>query len=987
MTFSPLKGFGRPIAIRLTAILAHALLGAAAVGAQQQVDVLIRGGTMVDGTGGPPRAADVGIRGDRIAFIGNAAGARVTATRTIDARGLIVAPGFIDPHTHTAGDLANAQRRANLPYLMQGVTTVVTNNDGGGGIEIGKALDVLTTNGIGTNALLYIGQGSVRGRVLGMSDAAPTAAQLDSMRAIVARAMDDGAIGLSTGLYYAPGSYATTEEVIELAKVASAKGGIYDSHVRDESSYTIGLIGSVLETIRIGREAQLPVHISHIKALGADVWGQADSVNALIRRARADGIDVTADQYPYTASGTSVGASLLPRWAEAGGNDSLRSRFANPAVRARIVREMEDNLRRRGGAASLLMTSTRDTTILGKTLDVIARARNVAPVEAAVQIILNGGSGVASFNMNEKDIETFMVQDFVGTGSDGSDGHPRKYGTFPRLLREYVFTRHILTLPQAVHRSSALTAQQLRIQDRGVLATGKFADVIVFDSATVADRSTYREPTLLATGMRYVLVNGIVAVDDGKATGVMGGRALRRAGSVTSRRSVPDSVAARIDAVFARYAANAPGCAVGVFQNGAIAYARGYGSANLEYGTPITATTPFIMGSVSKQFTAAAIALLIEDGRIGLNDDVRKYVPELPNYGAPITIDQLVHHTSGLRDFWAIVQTAGMRNDDGYTVADVLRLAARQKHLNFAPGTEYDYSNTGYVVLGVVVQRVTGKSLRDFADERIFRPLGMTHTHYHDDHTMIVDGRAAAYNPAPDGGWRINVWNNDIVGQGGVMTTVEDLLAWDENFYSGTVGGRGFLARQLTQGRLANDSLLSYAFGLVVGEYRGQKMVEHTGATGGYRTVITRFPATHMSAVVLCNVGTADPATLAHRVADVVIASSFAAPVAVAGPRNGVAPSRTAPAAFVVQQLAPFAGRFYSAELDAVYVLRVSGQALVLERPRARPDTLRAVDARTFRVAGNTLRFTLPAKGSAPSFLLDVGRSRGVEFQRTTDRR
>ena len=495
---------------------------------QEQVDILIRGGTVVDGTGSAPRAGDVGIRGDRIVFVGDAATSGVTASRTIEARGAIVAPGFIDPHTHTGGDLSSPARKANLPYLMQGVTTVVTNNDGGGPIEIGRQLEGWRTNGIGTNAAVYVGQGSVRSQVMGMSAAAPSGAQLDSMRAIVRRAMDQGAIGLSTGLYYAPGSWATTEEVIELARIAARQGGIYDSHLRDESSYTIGLIGSILETIRIGREAQLPVHIAHIKALGADVWGQADTVIALIRAARAAGIEVTADQYPYTASGTSVGASLLPRWAEAGGSDSLRARVADSATRARLVRDMEGNLRRRGGAASLLMTSTRDSSILGRTLEEIAAARRIPPVEAAIQIILSGGASVASFNMNEQDIEKFMVQDFVATGSDGSDGHPRKYGTFPKLLREYVYTKQVLTLAQAVHRGSARPAQQLRIKDRGTLAPGQFADVIVFAPDVVADRSTYREPTALAVGMRYVLVNGVVTVDDGTYNGATAGRALRR---------------------------------------------------------------------------------------------------------------------------------------------------------------------------------------------------------------------------------------------------------------------------------------------------------------------------------------------------------------------------------------------------------------------------------------------------------------------------
>jgi N-acyl-D-amino-acid deacylase len=503
-------------------------VSAAQSAAQQRVDVLIRGGSVIDGTGSAARQADVGITGERIVFVGNAATARITAARAIDATGLIVAPGFIDPHTHTAGDLSNAARKNNLPYLMQGVTTVVTNNDGGGPVNVGKQIAAWRNNGIGTNAAVYIGQGSVRGAVVGPSASVATPAQIDSMRKIVTHAMDDGAIGMSTGLYYAPGSYATTEEVIELAKAAAAKGGLYDTHMRDESSYTIGLIGSVNEVIRIGREAHIPVHISHIKALGVDVWGQSDTVIALMKTARASGIDITAGQYPYTASGTSVEASLLPRWAESGGNDSVRMRLEDPAMRARIVTEMEDNMRRRGGAASLLMVSTRDTSILGKRLDAIAAARHTTPIEAAIQIILNGGSSVASFNMNESDIDKFMVQDFIVTDSDGSDGHPRKYGTFPKIIREYVLTKHLLTMPQAIRRSSSRTATILGFKDRGTLAPGAFADVIAFDPATIGDKSTYEQPTILAAGMRYVFVNGVAAVDGGKPTGANAGKVLTR---------------------------------------------------------------------------------------------------------------------------------------------------------------------------------------------------------------------------------------------------------------------------------------------------------------------------------------------------------------------------------------------------------------------------------------------------------------------------
>ena len=410
----------------------------AATEAQQQVDVLIQGGSVIDGTGIAARKADVGIRGDRITFVGDAASARVTGAKVINAAGLIVAPGFIDPHSHTAEDLSSPQRKANLPYLMQGVTTVVTNNDGGGSVDIGPLLAEWTRNGIGTNAAVYIGQGSVRRAVMGMSDAAPTPAQLDSMKKLVATGMDQGAIGMSTGLYYAPGSYSSTEEVIELAKVAASKGGRYDSHIRDESSYTVGLIAAVNEVIRIGRETRMPVHISHIKALGVDVWGQSDTVIALMKKARAEGIEITASQYPYTASGTSVGSALLPRWAEVGGRDSLFWRIRDSATHQRLVVEMTENLRRRGGANSLLITGGRDSTIRGKRLDEVARTWTTTPVEAAMKIILNGGASLASFNMDEKDIVNFMKQDFIATDSDGSDGHPRKYGAYPKFFHEYV---------------------------------------------------------------------------------------------------------------------------------------------------------------------------------------------------------------------------------------------------------------------------------------------------------------------------------------------------------------------------------------------------------------------------------------------------------------------------------------------------------------------------------------------------------------------
>jgi len=493
-----------------------------------KLDLLLVHGTLIDGSGSDPRAGAVGIRGDQIVFLGDSEKASVAAGRTIDVSGLIVAPGFIDPHTHTFDDLSTPPRNSNEPYLMQGVTTVVTGNDGSGPLPIAPALQKWDRQGMGTNALLLVGMCSVRQKIMGMVDAAPSAEQLTAMKSLVAQGMDDGAFGLSSGLFYAPCSFAATEEVIELAKVAAAKHGYYDTHMRDESSYTIGLLGSIRETIRIGKEAGLPAHISHIKALGTDVWGQSTEAISLIKEARAQGLEVTADQYPYNASGTSLVPALVPRWAEAGGREQMLKRFDEPAARPRLLQEMASNLKRRGGAESMLITASADARAVGKNLKQISDERHESPLDAALELIKAGPNDVASFNMSEDDIENFMKQDFVMTGSDGSNGHPRKCGTFPRKIREYALKRKVISLPFAIRSSSGLTAQTIGIKNRGLLREGYFADVIVFDPKTISEQSTYEHSEVLARGVRYVIVNGKLAVEDGKYTGALTGRALRK---------------------------------------------------------------------------------------------------------------------------------------------------------------------------------------------------------------------------------------------------------------------------------------------------------------------------------------------------------------------------------------------------------------------------------------------------------------------------
>jgi len=500
----------------------------------QPLDFLLVGGQVVDGAGSAPRRADVGIRGDRIVFIGNASAARLRAKKIISAKGLFVCPGFIDPHTHADGYLNDPVRRNNLNYITQGVTTVVVGNDGGGPINVAAALARYQRQGIGTNVAVLTGFGTIRRAVMGMVDAAPTPAQLKQEEADVRTAMLQGAFGLSTGLFYAPQSFSKTDEVIALARVAARYGGFYDTHMRDEDSYSIGLLGAIDETLQIGRQAHILVHISHIKALGPEVWGESVPAIAKINAARAAGQKVLACQYPYRGSGTALPAALLPPWAQAGTLAQRAARLADPAQRRRLLAAIVQNIKRRGGANTLLFTSRKMPELYAKTLAQVAAARKTPPAETALEILQTSSRnhtfnqlGLISFNMSEKDIDNFMRQPWDMTCSDGSPGHPRLYGTFPRKLRLYVFQKKLITLPFMVHVSSDLPAEMLGLRDRGLLREGYIADVIAFDPKTIADRATYTHPRVLSTGVQYVFINGVEAVNNGKYTGVLAGRALR----------------------------------------------------------------------------------------------------------------------------------------------------------------------------------------------------------------------------------------------------------------------------------------------------------------------------------------------------------------------------------------------------------------------------------------------------------------------------
>jgi len=433
-----------------------------------------------------------------------------------------------------------------------------------------------------------------------------------------------------------------------------------------------------------------------------------------------------------------------------------------------------------------------------------------------------------------------------------------------------------------------------------------------------------------------------------------------------------------------------PGCALAVARGGKVIYENGYGLANVEDGVRITPQTVFDIGSTSKQFTSASILLLEKQGKLSLRDDIRKYLPEIPDYGHRITILHLLNHTSGLRDYLTLFELAGVNTDSVTTDDDALAVIARQKALNFDPGSDWLYSNSGFFLLSVIVKRASGRSLREFAAQNIFEPLQMKHTVFRNEHAQLLPNRALAYDPK-GGGYALDVSYFEQTGDGAVHTSVEDLLKWDENFYSGKVGGQAFLEELEEPGKLNNGKTLDYAKGLFVGRYRGLRFVDHGGSWGGYRAQLLRFPEQHFSVACLCNLSNANPEKRAHEVADIFLAAEMKEPkpVAAAG-RRSQDKKETIPLS--ADQLNAYSGNFRSEELLATYSIGVEDARLVLENIQngdgflhASPrSALRPVGQNTFVVDDEGLEFIFErdAKGNVGSFELNAGRTKGLTFQR-----
>jgi N-acyl-D-amino-acid deacylase len=512
-----------------TAALTVAAAGAGGQDAPPAYDIVIRNGRVLDGSGNPWFRADIGIKGDRITRVG-AIPRTEKAAVTIDARDRIVAPGFIDVHSHALESLTRADLREARPLLAQGVTTLVGNPDGGGPVDLkAQAAALEADGGPGVNAALLIGHASVRRAVIGDGNRQPTAEELDRMRALVRQAAADGAYGLSSGLFYTPGRFAKLEEVIALAREA---GGVYASHIRDEGDYDIGVVASVDQVIRVAEEAGVTGIVTHMKCLGPDSWGLSKALIARIDAARSRGVGIFADQYPYSASSTSLAAATMPGETGAGAREAMEG----VESRAKFLALLKENIRRRGGPASIVIASGRGAAdVAGRSLEAIAKMRGTTPEQAAADIILAGGASIVSHNMSEADVTAIMRQPWTMASSDGgltlpgpSRPHPRNNGAFARRLTHYVREARVLSLEDAVRSATSLPARVFGLTGRGELREGALADVIVFDLGNVVDRATYESPHEMATGMDWVLVNGRVAVKDGAFTGVRAGSVLRR---------------------------------------------------------------------------------------------------------------------------------------------------------------------------------------------------------------------------------------------------------------------------------------------------------------------------------------------------------------------------------------------------------------------------------------------------------------------------
>ena len=757
--------------LRHCALLLIALAAATASGADQvSFDVVIHNGKIVDGTGAPWYRADIGIRAGKIVAIGRLADAK--ASKSIDASGLIVAPGFIDMMGQTASPLMNDPQAA-FNVLSQGITTI----NCGEGVSAAPQADadvartgwrtfgeyflMLEQAGLPVNVVQTIGHTQVRRLVIGDVDRRPTDAELDEMKSLVQKAMDDGAIGLSTALIYPPAVYATTEEIAALAGVAGASGGRYYTHMRNEGDQ---LLEAIEEALEIGQQAQTPVHIFHLKAAGQQNWGKIDLAIARIKAARASGQEVAADIYPYINNGLGIAAFIHPRHFREG-RERLLKQLDDPELRATIQHEMEseegwENWFRHTGKnwdKVILgrIEAAEYSQFSGQSLGEIARLTNNDPWDVFFEITRFGAFALPQ-SMSDANKIRLMQQDFVSFCTDvGPAGgsriasHPRGYGAFPRMISMYVRELGTISLERAVAQASALAANEVMAFDRGRISIGLAADLILFDYERIEDKATFEQPDAAAVGMEFVLVNGQVVYENGRMTGRRSGRVLRGPGWNRDRRSAAvstgkvDDLMKPFDDLMSQFLDDyrIAGAALAVTDRGRVVYSRGFGYADLSTLETVTPEHRFRIASLSKPVTAVAVLQLIEQGRLTLDTpvfdvlDVQPHIVDgvkLDDRQEQITIRHLLNHTGGWDravSYDAMFKSVEFAN--ALTIPppaganDVIRYM-RGQPLDFDPGHKYAYSNYGYCMLGRVIEKLSGQTYEDYVRQHVLAPLGIS---------------------------------------------------------------------------------------------------------------------------------------------------------------------------------------------------------------------------------------------------------------------
>lgn len=497
--------------------------------------IIIKNGTIYDGSGGTSYTSDVGIIDHTIKKIGDLSA--FEGKHIIDAKGLAVVPGFIDMHSHLDPILKLPECES---LIRQGVTTALGGPDGSSPWPFGKFLDTLDQIGVGMNVAYLIGHNTVRKNVMQLENRAPTETELEEMKLQIGQAMDEGAFGVSTGLKYLPGTFSKVEEVIELSKIAAAKGGVYTSHLREEG---LGLFEGVQEAINISREADIPVVLTHHKVVGKPMWGKSVKTLAMVDSACTAGLNIKIDQYPYNASYTSI-SILIPSWARAGGNKAFKERVADPKLRDSIKAGIVFNIRNDRGGNDLARVQFAKVKwqrgLEGKTLKYWSEQKGLEPTiengaDLVIEAQLNGGASCVFHAMNEEDVERIMKHPQTMIGSDGrltkpgiGHPHPRYYGTYPRVLGHYVREKKTLTLPEAIHKMTQLPAETIGIKDRGIIKEGMIADIVIFNPNTVIDKATFENPHQYPEGINYVLINGLFSVNNGKFLDARAGKVLRK---------------------------------------------------------------------------------------------------------------------------------------------------------------------------------------------------------------------------------------------------------------------------------------------------------------------------------------------------------------------------------------------------------------------------------------------------------------------------